>query len=388
MSKVTTILYGDLALLPLRASNIAREVIDWKTDLFITNDGTEVAEKLRVNARRKIFYHFYEDSISKISGLITEYGAYDQQWAVPLWMETQYIGSVAAGGSTLLCTTDIYDFRASSLALLYESNDSWQIIEINTVGASQLNLLTALEAFTSAYLLPVRVGTIISDIKRLSNGRDVQSEIGFEVEDVEDTIEAIPDQYNGNDFYTNQIYKANDRYSSAISNNTKRVDFQLGKILKRNPWVNNRIVKPYYNLFKNQTEVFDFRQYLSRRSGKYKRYWEPTFEEDLVNIGFSYITDVLYVSSDGFLDWDKQRQNIAVLTTSNTWLLREITNTAQVTPESVALNLDLALNINPEDIKVISFLGLRRLNTDVVEFNWNRGGTIMETTINTIEVSP
>lgn len=388
MSKVTTTLYGDLALLPLEASNIAREVLEWKTDLFITYDGTEETEQLRINARRKIFYNFFENSVNKVPSFITEYGAYDQLWAISLWMERQYIGIVSAGGTVLSCVTDIYDFRNSSLALLYESDSNWQIIEINTVGGSQLNLSTTLQAFQRAYLMPVRVGTIFKDINRASNGWNARSELGFDIVDILDTEESVPSQYDSYDFYTDQLYKAGDRYTSTIMNNTQRVDFQLGKILKRYPWTNNRIAKPFYNLFETQTEVFNFKRYLTRRNGKYRKYWEPTFEIDLFNLSTGIIADVLLVSSDGFLDWDKQRKNIAVLDKSGTWYLREIISTVQVNETTVQLNLDSALNILSDNLDTISFLGLRRFNVDIIELNWSMGGTIMETTIPTIEVNP
>jgi len=388
MSKVTTTLYGDLALLPLEALAVTKEVLEWSTDLFISNDGTEDAQKLRANARQKIYYKFFENHEDKVPGFITEYGAYTELWSVPLWMERQYLGVISSGGTTLLCVTDIYAFQDSSLALLYESPTSWQVIEINTVGGTQLNLLTALESFNQAYLMPIRICTIINKINRSSNGYNINSDLGFEVIDVLDTVEIVPDQYLSDDYYGGTLFKDSDRYSSIISNNMQKVDFTLGKILKRFPFTNNRIARPFYNLFETQQEVFDFRRYLTRRCGRYRPYWGPTFEIDLVNNDVSFITDVLYIVSDGFLDWDKQRENIAIFTKAGVWLLRAIINTAQITPTSVALNLDSALNISPDDIDTISFLGFHRFNTDVIELNWSKGGTVMETKINTIEVSP
>ena len=388
MSKVTTILYGDLALLPLEASIVSSEILEWKTDLFISDNGTEDREKLRANARRKIFYKFFENYVNKIPGLITEYGAYDQLWAVPLWMERQYIGSVTLGTTVISCTTDIYDFRDLSLALLYESRDKWQIIEIDTVGGSQLNLTSLTGAFTAAYLFPVRIGTIVKNILRESTGWNVKSELVFEIVDVLDPAESVPSQYLSNDYYTDEIFKIGPTYNSNIQNNMKRIDFELGKIYKVFPWTNNRIVKPFYNMFETQQEIFDFRQQLTRRSGKYRSYWEPTFEVDLTNQSIGLVEDILLISSNGFLDWDKQREHLAIVDTSGTWFLREIISTNQDSSTIVSLTLDSNLDIQSSTIDTISFLGLRRYNTDSIELKWDRGAPVMETTVNTIEISP
>lgn len=388
MSKITTTLYGDLALLPLEASIVSREVLEWKTDLFISNDGTESREKLRANARRKIFYRFFENFINKIPSLITEYGAYDQLWAVPLWMERQYIGSTSLGSTILPCVTDIYDFRDSSLALLYESINKWQVIEIDTVGATQLNLTSLLELFSSAYLFPIRVGTIKDNIVRSSSGWDTKSELGFDLIDVLDPTESVPGQYLSNDYYTDELFKSGSRYNSNIKNNTQIIDFGLGQIDKVFPWTNNRITKPFYNMFETQQNIFDFRRRLTRHSGRYRLYWEPTFEVDLINQSVGLVEDILLISSDGFLDWTKQREHLAIFDTSGTWFLREIISTNQVSASIVSLTLDSNLNIQSNTIDTISFLGLQRYATDHIELKWNKGASVMETTVSIIEVSP
>lgn len=388
MAKVNTTLYGDLALLPLEALNISKEIIEWKTDIFISDNGNEEREKLRTNARKKIFYNFFENYHDKIPSFITEYGAYTELWALPLWSERQYIGVVSSGGTTLTCVTNIYDFRDTSLALLYESYDSWQILEISTVGPTELNLSTTLEAFTKAILVPVRVGTVNKDILRSSTGYNAYSEFGFDVIDVLDTTESVPSQYLSDDYYIDELFKKSNRYKSTISNNLYKDDFVLGNVNKSYTYNNNRIIKPFFQLFDNQTDIFNFRKFLTRRSGRYRQYWEPTFEVDLTNKSSGLITNTIFIESDGFLDWTKQRKYLGFLDTSGTWYFREIISTVQSSPVTVQLTLDSALNIQANDLDTISFLGLRRFNTDRITLNWRYGGSVMETTIDTIEVAP
>jgi hypothetical protein len=388
MAKVTTDLYGDVALLLYEPARDSKEILEWGTDLFISYDGTETTEKVRANARRKIYYKFYENLSRKIPGFIAQYGGLDATWAVPVWHEKQSVGTPTSGVYSLTCTTDVYDLRDDSLALLYDRSGTYQLLEISEVLASSITVTELIGTYTDAYLVPVRIGTVIDSVGRSSNGYSAYSEIGFDIIDVLDTTETVPDQYLSDDYYVDDLYKSQDYYQSKIKNNIEKIDYVIGNIEKRHLYDNNRIIKPFYNFFENQTDIYNFRSFLSRRAGRYRRYWEPTFEPDLTNVSTGTVTTTLQVASDGFLDWIKQREHIAVLTTAGVWMLREIAAASQASATVVELTLSSALSIPATTIDTISFLGLRRFAEDKVELSWSGKGVLMETTISTIEVSP
>jgi len=102
------------------------------------------------------------------------------------------------------------------------------------------------------------------------------------------------------------------------------------------------------------------------------------------------VTNVLSIhAADGFLDWLPFRNHVAVLTAEGVWLCRTIIDAAPKPGDisTVELTLDSALNIAATNIRAISFLGLRRLDTDLVELNW-RGNSVVTSTVNTVEIQP
>ena len=169
MAKVTTTLFGDLALLPIEASVPCTETLDWKTEVVEHYDGTEKREQLRTDPRQSLMYRISETTNNKIAAYLVEYGALSLDWIVPVWIEQQIIGATLIGATTLvLPDVSIYDFRDNSLAYLYESPVKWQVLEISTVDTltNTLTLTTPLELFTNAKLMPARLGIIKKEIKK------------------------------------------------------------------------------------------------------------------------------------------------------------------------------------------------------------------------------
>lgn len=80
------------------------------------------------------------------------------QWYVPLWHERQRVTVSAGAGSVSVDTTDS-DYRASGYALLWASDESCEVVTINTVGASSLTLTgTTSRAYSNGFIMPVRIG--------------------------------------------------------------------------------------------------------------------------------------------------------------------------------------------------------------------------------------
>src|SRR5574343_1845755 len=150
MPVVNTSLFGSLYLLPFPAQVPVQERMTWKTSVLEAYDGTEQRFSVRPVARHRFSYSLPASAEVAASGFHTVFGNRGFQWAVPLWAEAQILGAVAPGLTSLPAVTDLYDFRADSLALLWESNQSWQIIEIQSVGVGTLSLYGVTQAFSRA----------------------------------------------------------------------------------------------------------------------------------------------------------------------------------------------------------------------------------------------
>jgi hypothetical protein len=389
MPKVTTSIYGDLVFLPIVPSLGVSETLEWLTDLFTSHNGTEQALKLRQNARRTLRMKFFEDRTNKVPGFITEYGGLTGNWCIPLWFESQSLGAVSAGLSSIACTTDIFDFRDSSLALLYESVNSWQVVEIDSVTPSGLDLSTQTEGFGSAVLLPLRVGVLRGGVSRSSDGRSAFSAISLEVTDVLDPAEETPAQYLGHDIYFDEVFKPDGAlYESTVDTETTRTDFDLGNFRNDHPWLYNRVSRKVLRPIESQQELYGFRQFLTRRSGRYRRFWEPSFVSDLRPLSSAFVSDQLLVSEDTLLDWTMSREHIAVLDSAGNWTAHSVDLAEETVAGVVRLTVTPNIDLEPADIDTVSFLGLKRLNTDSVRLSYPYGPVVVESVLETVEVSP
>lgn len=388
MAKVSTTFYDDIALLPLQPETPLRESLEWKTDLMESYNGTEQALQLRGSPRQKFTFKFTEQAWTKNLGFNVEYGAIQERWGIPLWMEAQYLGTVSAAITALPCTVDVYDFRDSSLALLWQSPTQWQVIEITTVGAGVLNLDTATNAFTRAWLMPLRVGRTSGQLQRNSNGHNVQLTANFEIEDNLALSSSAPTQYLSQDIYFEPPIMDGDRMLYGIETRTDVVDYELGIVARRTPWQYNRVNRPFNVICEGATEVRAFREWLMRRAGKYRRFWEPSFENDFRKQSTGTVNSTILVGRDGLDDWAPQRSHIAVELDDGSWLARALTSITPTSSTQAQLNLSTSLGgIAASRIRRISWLGLKRLDTDLVEMNWVGGG-IMQAAVTVAEIQP
>jgi phage baseplate assembly protein gpV len=116
-----------------------------------------------------------------------------------------------------------------------------------------------------------------------------------------------------------------------------------------------------------------FREWLHRRAGRYRAFWQPTFESDFRVRSMGTVTTSLIVASDDYLPHSAQRPHLAV-EAAGVWYARTITDAVQLDADRVQLVLNSALNVAAERIARVSYLGLKRLDTDRVEMNWVGGG--------------
>ena len=74
------------------------------------------------------------------------------------------------------------------------------------------------------------------------------------------------------------------------------------------------------------------------------------------------------MKKDEYMRSSQSRNTIAIQTSSG-WLLRQITDVSSVDSDTMALQLSSDINITKQDIRRISWLGIKRLDTDVIEIN-------------------
>lgn len=389
MAKINTVLFGELAIIPHPAETPIRESLEFFTDMLESNNGTEERLQLRSKARHKFSYDIPLQAWRTAEAFNTETGAIRKQWAVPIWTEAQYVGTIAEAAITIACDTTIYDLRAESLALLYTGCDNWQIVEIATLDAVSIVPYNELVAMRGAWLIPIRLGAIVGNVSKPTNGHSGKTSLTFEIE-VSDIVALTPDvptQYLSNDLYLEPPLLSGSSVDRSIEQRLDVTDFALGPVARRSPWLNSQFGTSYRSVIEGGAEMREYKKFLYRRAGKFKSFYMPTFENNLRVANVGTIVSTLVAKSDSFIDYASLRTNIAIKLVTGEWLIRGISNPIQIDEERIQLTLSSALNIAVEKIAFISYLGLNRFDTDRIEITW-LGNNVAESNVRILEIKP
>lgn len=384
--KITTTLFGDLAFLPFQADAPMNENISFLTDVLTAQDSTEERIQKRIAPRHTLSYTMPLQAWQVMQAFNTEYQASRLKWAIPLWYEWQFVGTVNAAASSIACDTTVFDFRPSSLALLYTNADTWQIVEISTMTSSAVSVSNTLISQQNCFIMPIRLGWIADNVSSSFNGFISTESMDFEINDDEYLIPSAPAQYLGDDIYFKAPIGGHSFITRTIQSRVDKVDYGLGVIDRLSPWKNSRYATPYASLLKTPTEIRDYRSFLSRRAGRYRQFWMPSFMRNIRVVSTGNITTTLVIKNDAHKDWAR-RVNIAIQHMDGSWTTNMISSAVDAALGNITLTLATSLGYDASLIRNICYLGLYRLDNDSIDMNWI-GNSVVQSSVNIVELSP
>lgn len=362
------------------------ERLSWLTEVFNSFNGTEERQQLRTAPRQQLQYTFPEQAWKRQEGYNTERGALRKLWAVPLWSQAQLIGIIGAASTTIACVTNLYDFRDDGLAFIFQPPETYQLVEITAVGGSSIDVSATL-GFNNAYLMPARTAYLAGDVTRRSSGHNAIVDATYDLEDNVEVASSTPTQFLSQDLYTDEVLMDGDRYESNLFSQEDRSDNDLGIVKRLAPWIFNRRTSNHLRLFVSAAEVFAFRQFLARRAGKYRSFWQPTFEHDLRPNGTGTITTTFKWFKDSYVEWASDQVHVAFQDLTGTWYPRTLSAVSSFDSTTLQATLSSALNLPYDTLKRVSFLGSMRLSSDIVDLNWIGGG-VCRVPLGVTEVAP
>lgn len=378
--KVNTNLYGDLILLTTPVLVEASESIGFKTDIFEASDGTEQRTPLKDKARQTLSFSSLSVRQAMAQQFNVQWGGVRQLWAVPLYQESQFVGDVSSDFIT--CTTNIYDFRDNSLALL-KNDVGMQLVEILEVQAVGLKLSEVIN-FDSAKLYPVRVCFINGDITRSMSGIHAAMSVDFVVVDEPAIDPDTPPQFLGDDLYFFGLTYSGNAMEAKVSQQQNILDNEMGDIYQSSDWNFARYSKQYRAVLKGQQQIRDYKNFLFRRQGRYRPFWLPTYEANMRHKSTGTVNTTLLIEADQYKQLADQRKHIAIKC-NGIWTAHTITASALTSASTVQLTISPALNKAASGIQRISYLGLHRLDADNVTLNY-QGASIVEVAVPILEI--
>lgn len=371
---------------PLQPQAPITETLEWLTDVTISKDGTEERIKVAVSPRQKFKMNFPAPPEKKRLGHNVLWGDLSNKFMIPVWTQPTILGVVAAGANTIAFDTTESEYRGPGLAILWESFDSWQVIGIESVASGSLTLNTLTKAFSKAWIMPLRYGFIPDGVSKNLDGYKAEFELEIRILDNKELTVSAPTQYNSDDLYTEAGLIEGDGTSDDMVSNPDVFDPGIGLVEFYGTWLNTRIGRTHRVLNEDLSSAWALRQFLHRRAGRYRQFWQPSFEQDLKVKNSGTITTTMSVDRDGYLRSCQNRTHIAV-EAAGVWYMREILSVAIVDADTMSLTLDTALGIVASTIDRVSWLGKMRLDTDSVEIRHSTGG-VSTSSFRIVEIEP
>lgn len=367
------------------------EILEWKTSILKSHDGTEQRIKIRQSPRQHFRYQILLDTNKLNTWLDSQvHGWLKLKWLVPIWTEyVKHTIDINNKDTTIAVDTTEADFRDGGLAIVWKTPTEYEVVKILTVQDDQLILdpnYGMLANFTGTkYIIPVREAYMTMSVTK----DRYNSEIGiatmvFKIYDNTDITGWVPAaNYDGMPVLDTPAFMERTHIEGSNPNN-KVLDYQTGTFEIVNHQDFNFTTQAHK--FNNDTKAacWDFRKFLYSLNGKQKSILIPTFRSDFVQSG-TIISGQTYVDIEKInltddMGFNNMRTYIGFYFPSTGQLIvRKITNIAFVglslcaTLERITFNADLGYTdiLNPGDCQ-IGFVDKCRLVSDKVEINWER----------------
>lgn len=384
--------YGEVHVLtncPLLEST---ESLEWMTEVHEAFDGSEIRYLLR-DAPRQILNFKYTEMRKAMGDLFHMlYANLRKQWGIPLRQIKRSIPDIVDDDYIILDAADtIADLRVGFAFI--ESSEGGQVVEIVSRGRYIIiqeeirdpetdeviqELITEYQdgfrlasniTATNAVIMPLRICIIDGDASINTGGFWSNTSVVFRVlaEDLPEHEGDVPEQYKGNDLYWKPLLLDGDSLEMTLTQHQNIVDGAMGGFQQYTHHARPKYLKPFTSLLKNWPEFNEYRRFLFRRSGRYRAFWMPLYEQHLDILNAGNITETLYTDTQYTVE--AGRKHIAVKRKNGTWSAHEITSRT-----NNAFTISPAINAHRDDIKTICYLGLHRLDADRIEFQFLGAG--------------
>ena len=369
------------------------EILEWRTNILVSENGIEQRVRTRRSPRQEFQGTFKIQPEENIRVEQLLYGFRAQQFSLPVWSEGRLGESAVVGQTVLEVDPRFGDFRIGGLCVIWNSavnNQISVISDIDPVGGT----ITIEEPLALNYSMPIiapaRTCRFLGDPVRRTSGFDGFGQARFQVQD---NIEFIPMESpgpfpDGYPVHLEEPDKGNNNFlDDSIVSLIQEVDSGSANAVYTYPWLQPKIGRRYRVLTENLEQLWNFRQWLHARSGRLKAFYMPTFENNFRLTQEGPILTTFTAVDDFQGDFGSERIHIGFNLTDGSWVYRTIALIELTNPGEITVTIDTALNIDSSDIVTISYVGLKRLNSDRIQIR-HLTNCVSECQLSILEIAP
>jgi len=354
------------------------EMLEWKTSILKSRNGTEQRIKVRQAPRQVLSIETFvgKDEFIRAGNLF--YGWRKRDWATPLWTEQRHITSYASTDDlTIYVDTQNGDFFQEGFALIYQNPRSFDVFQISTMTSSSLTMTQGIQNDydLNSIVVPVKICRMVSNPTRATTGWNAQIKTVFESLTNYDTPAGVasPVQFNGLDVILEsqfEMLKTNHNQPVKYEHRIDVTDYGTGVVKYAAPHTYTELVRTVRFFVEDLDNIWDFKKFLHRRAGKVRPFWLPTFEPDfkvtsIGALGPSFLVEDYWHSGQSY-----QRVHIIVFLNSGSYFFRTIIGADVTASEETEITVDSSMGVDANDIDYISYMGQTRFDTDKIKIKW------------------
>lgn len=354
------------------------ERLTWATDILQSESGVEQRRALRLAPRRELEATLYVEGRERQLLDMALFGWGARTWALPIWPDVQLLdAALPADADFIACQTTGLDYRSGGLALL-RGEVAWsaEVVEILDVLPTGLQLKRSTQQAWGAgsRLYPARPAQLVEQpsLARLTD-RLQSLDVQFLIAEPSDWPEGLPATlYRGR-----PVLEARPDESEELSSRYQRLlrtlDSGLALPLTTDAAGRALPMQGYRWQELGRSERANFRALLYGLRGRQVPVWVPTHADDLTLL--ATVTDVattLDVEHLGYTRFGQGRpgrRDIRIELWDGSAYHRRITGSSELSfdAERLAIDAPLGRQIEPAEVRRISWMALCRLDSDAVE---------------------
>lgn len=355
------------------------ERLSFLTEVMEHKDGTEQRVGLRYAPRQEFDFRLLREDgpdRQRIDLLIFDWQ--NRVFGVPIWVEPSFLTADVTASQTSISVTDttFADFRTGGLAIIYEAEDKFDALEIESFSTNTITFKTPIsnnyEAGIGIRVMPLRT-CITSEPVREKKYANNLAEYGIRFRVLDNDVDLSDvsgwPTYNGKVLLSdpNAIELTLD---GTLNRQITVFDGSTGKFSQASTWNRSRHASAKTFIIRTRSGLWAVRKLLHALRGRQVSFYLPTFTKDLT-LASPYASGAasIIITNVGYARYGKQRTpkvDIRIILKDGTIFTRTITNSAEVdaATEQLTLSATIGQNIDPDDVSRIEFLEKVRIDTD------------------------
>lgn len=263
------------------------ETLEWKTNIFVSYDGTEQRSQIRSKPRLTLSYSTMTKGAEARQFRNLMYGWQHRQYAVPMWYDVVVMtGGVNQGATTIGLNTENIGFQVGGLAVLFSDFETFEVFEIESITPISLVTTRPLEFSwpigTKVY--PVNQALISKNLPTTSPIASVKlADIEFRMSPT-DSTPFVPDAPAPVELGSYEYILNTPNWGVDVTDEYARDYGELDNITGALQQIQHpdfsKNLFTYQWMLKGKSEIKEFREMLQRCKGMLKPVYLPTWFQD------------------------------------------------------------------------------------------------------------